>query len=66
MQRKPAFQSLLGAFVRGFMAWSGYGKWEVRPVKVIESAVSEVSELIIKYCASCLVVESLKVLKQRC
>lgn len=31
------------------MARSGYGKWEVRQVKVIESAVSEMSELVIKY-----------------
>lgn len=49
MQRKAAFQSLLGAFVRGFMARSGYGKWEVRHAKVIVSTVSEVSELVIKY-----------------
>lgn len=68
MQRKAAPQSLLGAFVRASMARSGDVKWEVRQVKVIESAVCEVPQLVIRYVAKCLVVpeESLKVLGPRC
>lgn len=47
---KSSFSKSAGCvFVRGFMARSGYGKWGVRQVKVIESAVSEMSELVIKY-----------------
>lgn len=64
MLRRTAFQSLLGVFIKIFIAQSGYGQWEVRGVKVIVSAVCEVSELVIKYIVSCLAVvhECLKVL----
>lgn len=48
---KNCFSKSAGCVHKGFTAQGSYGKWEVPRVKVIESAVCEVLELVIKYIA---------------